>query len=44
MQGLEYSNISYYDERGKFVHRISYVNYEHFNKVKKEKIKRGLIK
>jgi len=43
MQGLKYSNISYFDKRGKFVHRISFINYEHFEKVKKEKIKKGLI-
>lgn len=44
MLGLEYSNQSYYDKKGKFRHRISFVNYEHFNKALRRKKELGLIK
>ena len=43
MLGFEYKNIYYYNKKGKLINERSYINYEHFNKVKKEKIKRGLI-
>ena len=44
MLALEYSNQSYYDKKNNFRHRISFVNYEHFNKVLRRKKELGLIK
>ena len=44
MLGLEYSNQSYYDKKGKFRHKISFVNYDHFSKALKRKKELGLIK
>ena len=44
MLGFEYKNIYYYNKKGRLINERSFINYEHFDKVKKEKIKRGLIK
>lgn len=44
MLALEYSNQSYYDSKGRFRHRISFVNYDHFQKALKRKKELGLIK
>ena len=44
MLGFEYKNIYYYNKKGKLINERGFINHEHFDKVKKEKIKRGLIK
>ena len=44
MLGFEYKNIYYYNKKGRLINERSYINYEHFEKVKKKKIELGLIK
>jgi hypothetical protein len=44
MLGFIYKNIYYYNKNNRLINERSFTDYDHFNKVKKEKIKRGLIK